>query len=103
MKSIRFVTGYGLPTPTMSEPQISPSVNAMSVNADRSDAADAARYRYIRDTFFTRNIDLPADFTGDVIISPPRSETYEHGISIMTNPAWGEDLDALIDAALARR
>jgi hypothetical protein len=66
----------------------------------RDDAKDAARYRFLRNTFFERGVDVPPDFTGDVIIGPPRCETYEHGISIMTNAAHSQTLDDAIDAAI---
>jgi hypothetical protein len=61
---------------------------------------DAARYRFLRDTFFTRDVDVPPGFTGDVIIAPPRTETFEHGIPITKDWAHSWHLDAAIDAAL---
>jgi hypothetical protein len=61
---------------------------------------DAARYRFLRNTFFTYDFAIPEDFTGDVIIAPPRTETFEHGIPITKDQAHGEHLDATIDAAL---
>lgn len=63
---------------------------------------DVARYRYLRSTVFTRDVAVAGDFTGDVIIAPPRMETYDRGIPIMTNPAHGAYLDLAIDEALAR-
>jgi len=56
--------------------------------------------RFLRGTFFKRDVSVPNDFTGDVLIAPALSETYEHGIPVMTNACHSEHLDAAIDAAL---
>lgn len=61
---------------------------------------DAARYRFLRNTLFVRDIDVPDDFTGDVLVLPPRYETYYHGTPITKDTAFGKYLDAVIDAAL---
>lgn len=63
------------------------------------DAKDAARYRFLRDTMFDA-ANVPDDFTGDMIMAPPRLATIEDGIVIMKTPCHGKDLDAAIDAAL---
>lgn len=63
------------------------------------DAKDAARYRFLRDTMFDA-ANVPDDFTGDMIMAPPRVATIEDGVVIMKNPCHGKDLDAAIDAAL---
>lgn len=62
---------------------------------------DAARYRFLRNTFFTRDFAVPADFTGEVIVSPPRAETFVEGISITRDAMHSQFLDDVIDAALS--
>lgn len=61
---------------------------------------DARRYRFLRDTFFTFDFMVPPNFTGEVIVAPPRSEEFVAGASITKNWLHSAALDAVIDAAL---
>lgn len=64
------------------------------------DARDARRYRFLRNTFFTPYVEVPSDFSGDVVIYPPRTETFHDGISITKDSSYGDHLDEVIDAAI---